>query len=140
MFLSARQVFREDGVQQVRKWEVELSLQQREELTKIVRPQSGRSLAVKRARVLLLCDQAHPEGRRTDKQTADLVGLTTRQVQRIRLKFLQQGLEGTLRRKIRSDQGVPKVFDGAAEAQLVTLCLQHASGWPSAMDVATARG
>ena len=108
--------------QQVRKWVVELSPEERSELQKTERSHKCSALMVKRARVLLLSDAAHPEGRRTDEQIADLVGMTRRQVQRIRLKFTQQGLEATLRRKSRSDKGTAKVFDGEAEAQLVTLC------------------
>jgi hypothetical protein len=48
--------------------------------------------------------------------------MTRRQVQRIRLKFSQEGLSKTLRRQIRSDANIPKTLDGRAEAQLVTLC------------------
>ena len=108
--------------QQVRKWVVELTADQRAELTTLQRSQSASALLVKRARILLLSDAAHPEGRRTDEQIAELVGMTRRQVQRVRVKFIQQGWEATLRRKPRSDKGVPKVFDGEAEARLVTLC------------------
>lgn len=108
--------------QQVRKWVVNLSSEQREDLQKIVRSHSNSALAIKRARVLLLSDAAHPQGCRTDEQIADLIGMTRRQVQRIRLKFTQEGMEATMRRKFRADQGTPKVFDGEAEAQLVALC------------------
>ena len=108
--------------QQVRKWVVQLTGDQRWELERIQRSQKASALIVKRARILLLSDDSHPEGRRTDEQIAELVGLTRRQVQCIRMKFVQQGLEATLKRKVRADQGTPKVFDGEAEAQLVTLC------------------
>jgi len=108
--------------QQVRKWVVELTADQRAELTTLQRSQSASALLVKRARILLLSDAAHAEGRRTDEQIAELIGMTRRQVQRVRMKFIQQGWEATLRRKPRSDKGVPKVFDGEAEARLVTLC------------------
>ena len=108
--------------QQVRKWVVQLSAEQRHELLRLERSQKVSALQLKRAKVLLLSDSAHPEGRRTDEQIAELVGMTPRQVQRIRLKFVQRGLEVTLRRQVRSDKGIPKVFDGKAEAQLAALC------------------
>lgn len=108
--------------QQVRKWVVELTPQQREELHSLTRSQKASALIVKRARILLLSDSAHPEGKRTDEQIAELVGLTRRQVQRVRLKFIQEGLSSTLKRAVRSDRGIPRKFDGQAEAQLVTLC------------------
>jgi len=108
--------------QEVRKWVVELSDEQRSGLQKLARSQSSSALQVKRARVLLLSDSIHPKGNQTDEQIAATLAMTRRQVQRIRTKFAQHGLEATIRRKIRSDEGVPKVFDGEAEAQLVSLC------------------
>jgi hypothetical protein len=114
---------KEDAMaQQVRKWVVRLTGEQREELAKIERSQKASAMIAKRARIVLLADVAHPDGKRTDEQIAERVGLTRRQVQRVRMKAVQQGLEATLKRKIRTDKGVPKVFDGEAEAQLVTLC------------------
>ena len=108
--------------QEVRKWVVELSDQQRSGLQKLVRSQKASALQIKRAKVLLMSDSIHPKGSKTDEQIAEALELTRRQVQRIRTKFVQHGLEATIRRKIRSDQGTPRVFDGEAEAQLVTLC------------------
>lgn len=108
--------------QQVRKWIVRLTPKQRVELEKVARSQKASSLASRRARILLLCDQDHSEGRCPDERIGEMLGLTRRQVQRVRLKFVQQGLEDTLKRKIRDDKGTPKVFHGEAEAQLVTLC------------------
>jgi len=120
---SGHTIFKEENMsQRVRKWVVELSSDQREHLQKIVRSQKHSSLMVRRAKVLLLSDSTHPEGRRTDEQIAELVSMTRRQVQRIRTKFSQEGLEATTRRQTRSDQGTPQVFDGEAEAQLVSLC------------------
>ena len=108
--------------QQVRKWVVQLTEEQRGELGRMVRSQNASARQVKRAKVLLLADATHADGRQTDEQIADAVSMTRRQVQRIRWKFVQDGTEGTLRRQTRSDKDIPKVFDGEAEAQLVTLC------------------
>ena len=108
--------------QQIRKWTVELAEEQRAELKKIVRSQKSSALLVKRAHILLLTDVNHQEGLRTDKQIAERLGMTIRQVQRVRVKFKQQGIECTLKRKIRSDSGISKVFEGEAEAKLVSLC------------------
>ncbi len=104
------------------KWTVELTDAQREHLQKQARAQSASALASKRARILLLCDQKQSGGGKTDEQIAEQIGLTRRQVQRIRTKFAQQGLETTLRREVRSDRGIARALDGRAEAQLVALC------------------
>ena len=76
---------------------------------------------VRRATILLMADENHPEGRRPDWQIAEAVGLSVRQVVRIRQQFVKEG-DPALERKQRSDTGVPKVLDGKAEATLVTLC------------------
>lgn len=106
----------------VGKWAVHLTDAQREQLQKQVRAQSVSALAAKRARILLLSDENRSDGGLGDEQVAAQVGLTRRQVQRIRTKFAQEGLETTLRREVRSDQGTARVLDGRAEARLVALC------------------
>lgn len=108
--------------ERIRKHVVELSAGQREDLSKMVKSGSTSARVVRRARILLLSDADHPEGRRPDWQIAEIVGLTEKQVKRIRQQFVTSGVEPTLARKTRSDAGQSKVFDGSAEAKLVTLC------------------
>jgi hypothetical protein len=74
------------------------------------------------ATILLLADDAHPDGRRTDEQIALVVGVSVRQLERIRKKAALDGLDAALVRSPRSDACVPKILDGPAEAHLVTLC------------------
>ena len=108
--------------QQVRKWVIELTDEQRSEAEQVTRSQKASTLTSRRAQVLLLADANHADGRRTDETIAVMVGMTRRQVQRIRMKCAQEGLSKTLRRQVRSNAGTPKTLDGQAEAQLVTLC------------------
>ena len=104
------------------KHKVVLSDDQRDELGRITR-QSSIGVAKKRwATILLLADEAHPEGQHTDEQIADTVQISVRQLERIRKKFARGGVDQTLARVTRCDAGVPKVLDGRAEAHLVTLC------------------
>ena len=104
------------------KHKVILSDDQRAELERMTR-QSSIGVAKKRwATILLLADEAHLEGQHTDEQIADAVGVCVRQLERIRKKFAQGGMDPALVRATRSDAGVPKVLDGRAEAHLVTLC------------------
>lgn len=84
-----------------------------------------RSIGVAKKRwaaILLLADQAHPEGGRSDEEIAAEVGISVRQIERVRKKFILQGMDQALVRATRSDAGVPKILDGKAEAHLVTLC------------------
>lgn len=105
-----------------RKQEVHLTDEQRAELEAVLRQQTGRAATARRARVLLLTDEDHPDGRRPDWHIAEVVGLSERQVVRIRQRFVREGLPPTLARKPRPPAATPPVIDGAAEAQLVSLC------------------
>ncbi len=103
------------------KFRVRLTVEQREALQAICRRQSVAAAKVRRARILLMSDENHANGRKRDWQIAEAVGLSERQVVRIRQQFVREG-DPALDRKQRSDAGVSKTFDGKAEATLVTLC------------------
>jgi hypothetical protein len=106
----------------VTKHKVTLTDEQHADLHGITR-QTSVGVATKRwATILLLANDAHPDGRRTDEAIADQVGISVRHLQRVRKRFATHGLGATLVRATRSDAGVPKVLDGPAEAYLVTLC------------------
>jgi transposase len=107
------------------KLKVRLSAGQRRELDSVCRRQSVAAAKVRRARVLLMSDETHPEGRRRDWEIAEAVGLSERQVVRIRQQFVRSGVGvAVLERQPRPS--VPGKLDGAAEAQLVTLCCSSA--------------
>lgn len=101
------------------KLRVELSADQRQELERLCRKQSVGAGKVRRARVLLMSDENHADGRRRDWEIAEVVGISERQVVRIRQKFVRSG-ELNIDRKPRV--GTPRVLCGEAEAQLVQLC------------------
>lgn len=95
----------------------------REGLEALCRKQGVAAATARRARILLLADEAHAEGRRADWEIAEMVGLSERQVMRIRQKFVRAGVVPAIERQKRSTPGTPFKFDGKAEARLVTLCL-----------------
>lgn len=101
---------------------VELTDGQRMQLNKVWRSQSEPISKVRRARVLLLADENHTQGHRPDWYIAEELGISVRQVSRIRKAFVHDGLESTMIRKKRSDAEISKTFDGVAEAKLVSLC------------------
>lgn len=103
------------------KHKVKLPAATRQELESVTRQSSASVSKVRRARILLMADEAHPEGRRCDWEIAEAVGISERQVVRIRQKFVREGVEGTLIRSTRSDAGSQKALDGKAEAHLVRL-------------------
>jgi transposase len=96
-----------------------LSGEQRATLEAICRSHSVGAAKQRRARILLMADENHPEGGFTDKQIAEKVGLCERQVVRLRQRYVREG-DKTLDRRPRPP--VPGKLDGKAEAHLVTLC------------------
>jgi hypothetical protein len=101
------------------KLRVVLTPEQRQQLEAIRRQQCVAAAMMRKARILLMADDAHPDGRRPDHEIAAAVGLCERQVVRIRQRFVREG-DAALMRWPRPS--VPGKLDGAAAAHLVTLC------------------
>jgi transposase len=101
------------------KMRVVLTPDQREHFQAICRQQCAPAALSRRARILLLADDGHPDGRRPDHEIAAAVGLCERQVVRIRQRFVREG-DAALQRKPRPS--VPGKLDGVAEAHLITIC------------------
>ena len=104
------------------KAEVVLSDEQRKELKSLVRDGAVAARRVRQARILLMADDDRREGRHPDWYIAECVGISERQVCRIRRRFVHEGTAAVLNRKTRADAGVPRKMDGEVEARLVTLC------------------
>jgi Homeodomain-like domain len=108
-----------------RKFKIELTKKEREELLALLRKQSVGAALQRRTRILLLADSRHPDGRRTDANIAELVGLCERQVVRIRQKFVRErdseSVTVACERKPRPPAPERRRLDGKAEAQLVVL-------------------
>jgi hypothetical protein len=104
------------------KAEVVLSHEQRKELEALVRDGTAPARRVRQARILLMADEDRRVGRNPDWYIAQCVGISERQVCRIRRRFVHEGCPSVLNRKTRADAGVPRKMDGEVEARLVTLC------------------
>src|SRR5262249_43154518 len=82
------------------KLRVALTPEQREDREAICRRQAVPAATMRKARILLLSDDTHPDGGRPDHEIATAVGLCERQVVRIRQRFVREG-DATLSRKPR---------------------------------------
>ncbi len=107
------------------KYRVRLGEQQRRELEAIVRQQNVGAAKARRARILLLSDSNSLEGRRSDRYISEVVGISERQVVRIRQQFVRersdQPLDTACDRKPRPPAPERRKLDGEGEAQLVML-------------------
>jgi transposase len=103
-----------------KRYRVTLSEAERKQLLEIVR--KGRSDARKRAhaQVLLQADESDDGLSRSDAEIHDALGVAVSTIERVRQRFVEEGLEAALER--RSPKRVyERRLDGNAEAHLVTL-------------------
>jgi transposase len=78
------------------------------------------------ARALLLCD-AGPNGPAWPvADSAEALGVTSRTIEHLKKRFVEEGLEVALERKPREKPPREVVFDGAFEARLISLACSEA--------------
>ena len=109
-----------------RKLEVRLAEDQRLRLTDITRNGAAPAKKIRHARILLLSDAGHPDGRRTDAYISEVLGVHLNTVKRTRWKFARGGEAPALDRKRREAPPVPPKVDGHVEAHLVAICCSSA--------------
>jgi transposase len=73
------------------------------------------------ARALLLCDAGPLGPAWTVANVAEALGITSRTIEHIKKRFVEEGLEVALERKQRETPPRAVVFDGAFEARLTAL-------------------
>lgn len=104
----------------VKKHPVSLTEAQREELTRWSKSQRRSERERKRARILLLADEAQEGGAKKDCDIAQAVKVTPLTVNRVRQRFAERGLGSSLRRK-EQERRKPRLLDGEGEAHLIAL-------------------
>ena len=88
---------------------------------------SARTLT--RARILLKADQAAGGPAWEDAKIAEALGCGVRTIERVRQRFVEQGLEAALSHKPQERPSRERRLDGAAEARLIALaCSQPPEG------------
>lgn len=108
-----------------KRYKVTLTEAERTELTALVNKGRGQARRLRRARMLLLADEAQAGGGWKDTDIAKALNAGVRTVERIRQKCVEQGLEAALNHT-RPKRSRSKVLDGEAEARLVQLACSPA--------------
>jgi transposase len=112
----------------VKKYVVQLTADEREQLYKIISAGSASARMLNRARILLKADQGkHAEGEEPliDREIAPMLETSTATVQRVRERFFRQGLDAALERSA-PVRLYERSFDGRAEARLIALACSQA--------------
>ena len=103
-----------------KKYRVTLTAEEREELQTLVAKGKASARKLAHARVLLQVDETEAASGRTDEETAAALHLSVRTIERVRERFVEQGLAAALLPKP-STRRYERAFDGAQEARLIAL-------------------
>jgi transposase len=108
------------------RYRVTLTKEERNELEALTKKGKIEARRFKYARALLLCD-AGPEGPSWKvADVADALGVTSRSIEHLKKRFVEEGLEAALERKPLDKPPREVVFDGAFEARLISLACSEA--------------
>lgn len=108
------------------RYRVTLTVQERNELEALTRRGKTHARRFIHARALLLCD-AGPNGPAWSvADTAEALGVTSRTIEHLKRRFVEEGLEAALERKPREKPPREVTFDGGFEARLIALACSDA--------------
>ena len=103
-----------------KKYIVSLDSEEREELEVLLSRGKHGARALTRARILLKADVNSSKGGWCDQQIAEALDVGTSTIERVRQKFVEQGLEAVLTRQ-RGSRIYKRLLDGQQEAQLIAM-------------------
>lgn len=106
-------------------YKVTLTKEEREELTVLVNTGKGQARRLRRARILLMADEAQEGGGWKDAEISKALAAHVNTIERIREKCVTKGIEAALNHT-RPTKRRSKVLDGEAEARLVQLACTEA--------------
>ena len=104
-----------------KRYVVNLTPDERMHLEAVTRSGERSARAITRARILLLADQGERGPAWEDRRIAEALGCGHRTVERIRERFVSEGLDAALNHKKPVDPPRGPALDGAAEARLIVL-------------------
>ncbi len=105
----------------MKRYAIKLLKEEVEELTAIINKGSHSSHTFRTAYVLLNCDEGEYSAKVTNEQISKVLKIGMRTIDRVKKRFIEEGLEGALQRKP-SSRVYEKKIDGDVEAKLVKLC------------------
>lgn len=101
---------------------VRLTPGQRDRLQAIARNGHAPAKKIRHAQVLLWSDGSAEGGRLSSREVAERLDMHVNTVDRIRKRFVLEGEEPALNRKIREAPAISPKIDGHAEAHLIATC------------------
>jgi transposase len=110
----------------MKKYRVTLTADEREQLAGLIGAGKGAAKKLTHARILLKADQAEGGPGWIDEQIAGALDVSVATIERVRRRFVEQGLESALGRKKQDKPSRERKLDGAGEARLIALACSTA--------------
>lgn len=108
------------------RYRVTLTKEERKELESMTRRGKTHARRFIHARALLLCDAGTDGPAWNVSDVATALGVTSRAIEHLKKRFVEDGLEAALERKPRKKPPREVTFDGAFEARLIALACSDA--------------
>ena len=108
------------------RYRVTLNKEERKELEAMTRRGKTHARRFIHARALLLCDAGTDGPAWNVADVAAALGVTSRAIEHLKKRFVEEGLEAALERKPKEKPPREVTFDGAFEARLITLACSDA--------------
>jgi transposase len=105
----------------MKRYTIKLLKEEVEELMGIINKGSHSSHTFRVSYILLNCDEGEFSEKVTNEQISKVLKIGMRTIDRVKKRFVEEGLEGVLERKPTS-RVYEKKIDGEVEAKLVQLC------------------
>jgi transposase len=110
----------------MKKYRVTLTAEERESLAALIATGKAAAKKLTHARILLKADQAEGGPGWIDDRIAEAVDVSVATIERVRQRFVEQGLELALVRKTQDQPSRQRKLDGAGEARLIALACSKA--------------
>jgi len=108
------------------RYRVTLTKEEREDLEAMTRRGKAHARRFIHARALLLCDAGADGPAWNIADVATALGVTSRAIEHLKKRFVEEGFEAALERKPREKPPREVIFDGAFEARLIALACSDA--------------
>ncbi len=105
----------------VKKYVVRLSFEERERLEALTHSGKSPAQLLTKARILLKADVSEAGEGWSGSAISAAPGTSINNIGRLRRQLVEEGLEGSLKRKYNPNSARPRIFDGVAEAKLMAL-------------------
>ena len=111
-----------------KKYIVDLTESERSQLEQLTNKGKIAAYKMNHARILLLADINQEQGGWTDIKINEALNISQATIERVRKKFVEEGIESALTRKKQKNRR-PKIIDGEKEAYLIAIaCSETPTG------------